>query len=111
MKSADPSATSTGYSIGVQQSRLPGMPLGKYCMWANPEIPPCPWTLLMTVEGISSQTCCALVSPRLTKCPPSAWCAYCVYVASQCHSLSPVSYTHLRAHETDSYLVCRLLLE
>src|SRR5665647_3766627 len=25
--------------------------------------------------------------------------------------LMPVSYTHLRAHETDSYLVCRLLLE
>ena len=25
--------------------------------------------------------------------------------------LCPVSYTHLRAHETDSYLVCRLLLE
>src|SRR5664279_2247186 len=23
----------------------------------------------------------------------------------------PVSYTHLRAHEPDSYLVCRLLLE
>src|SRR5664279_6180432 len=26
-------------------------------------------------------------------------------------SLKSVSYTHLRAHETDSYLVCRLLLE
>ena len=26
-------------------------------------------------------------------------------------SVPPVSYTHLRAHETDSYLVCRLLLE
>src|SRR5665647_3990239 len=26
-------------------------------------------------------------------------------------SSSAVSYTHLRAHETDSYLVCRLLLE
>ena len=25
--------------------------------------------------------------------------------------LASVSYTHLRAHETDSYLVCRLLLE
>ena len=25
--------------------------------------------------------------------------------------LIAVSYTHLRAHETDSYLVCRLLLE
>src|SRR5665647_573565 len=27
------------------------------------------------------------------------------------HSPGAVSYTHLRAHETDSYLVCRLLLE
>src|SRR5664279_5616290 len=27
------------------------------------------------------------------------------------HGVTPVSYTHLRAHETDSYLVCRLLLE
>ena len=26
-------------------------------------------------------------------------------------ALGSVSYTHLRAHETDSYLVCRLLLE
>src|SRR5664279_1824160 len=26
-------------------------------------------------------------------------------------SIVSVSYTHLRAHETDSYLVCRLLLE
>src|SRR5665647_1147135 len=27
------------------------------------------------------------------------------------HTMNTVSYTHLRAHETDSYLVCRLLLE
>src|SRR5665647_3867232 len=27
------------------------------------------------------------------------------------HDPGAVSYTHLRAHETDSYLVCRLLLE
>src|SRR5665647_384351 len=26
-------------------------------------------------------------------------------------TIASVSYTHLRAHETDSYLVCRLLLE
>src|SRR5665647_1942759 len=26
-------------------------------------------------------------------------------------TIPSVSYTHLRAHETDSYLVCRLLLE
>ena len=29
----------------------------------------------------------------------------------QIQDMGPVSYTHLRAHETDSYLVCRLLLE
>ena len=27
------------------------------------------------------------------------------------HALGPVSYTHLRAHETGRNLVCRLLLE
>src|SRR5665647_3823406 len=31
--------------------------------------------------------------------------------ATRCFSPPAVSYTHLRAHETDSYLVCRLLLE
>src|SRR5665647_193988 len=30
---------------------------------------------------------------------------------AQRQDVTPVSYTHLRAHETDSYLVCRLLLE
>src|SRR5664279_5995049 len=35
--------------------------------------------------------------------PNQVWCADITYI--------PVSYTHLRAHETDSYLVCRLLLE
>ena len=32
------------------------------------------------------------------------------YFSSRKYFLA-VSYTHLRAHETDSYLVCRLLLE
>src|SRR5665647_861411 len=32
-------------------------------------------------------------------------------VSSLGDGVDPVSYTHLRAHETDSYLVCRLLLE
>ena len=32
-------------------------------------------------------------------------------VAEYRQKLEAVSYTHLRAHETDSYLVCRLLLE
>src|SRR5674536_395644 len=29
----------------------------------------------------------------------------------RCDARSPVSYTHLRAHETPEHLVCRLLLE
>src|SRR5665647_2351315 len=47
---------------------------------------------------------CRRSPPPPTPCPRSHpregdwWC-------------TPVSYTHLRAHETDSYLVCRLLLE
>src|SRR5665647_337320 len=39
---------------------------------------------------------------RQTASPPARW---------QKAVQNPVSYTHLRAHETDSYLVCRLLLE
>ena len=37
-----------------------------------------------------------------------------IFYHSQLYELmsnGAVSYTHLRAHETDSYLVCRLLLE
>src|SRR5665647_470484 len=32
------------------------------------------------------------------------------HIAGKDNKITPVSYTHLRAHETDSYLVCRLLL-
>src|SRR5665647_1859136 len=38
------------------------------------------------------------------QCPALIFCPSCQYII-------PISYTHLRAHETDSYLVCRLLLE
>ena len=32
-------------------------------------------------------------------------------IKQQAHNIRPVSYTHLRAHETSLHLVCRLLLE
>ena len=35
----------------------------------------------------------------------------CILQRKDRQSIATVSYTHLRAHETDSYLVCRLLLE
>src|SRR5678815_5918594 len=36
---------------------------------------------------------------------------YNVQIIHTLHILIPVSYTHLRAHETPEHLVCRLLLE
>src|SRR5665647_2702213 len=36
---------------------------------------------------------------------------FCLALPQCCWRPTAVSYTHLRAHETDSYLVCRLLLE
>ena len=43
--------------------------------------------------------------PALEACPQKRG------VCTRVYTTTPVSYTHLRAHETDSYLVCRLLLE
>src|SRR5664279_6107133 len=41
-----------------------------------------------------------------------AWVAFlCGFLHGLIFVVTSVSYTHLRAHETDSYLVCRLLLE
>src|SRR5664279_1397087 len=37
--------------------------------------------------------------------------ARCIVPFIRLRNMGAVSYTHLRAHETDSYLVCRLLLE
>src|SRR5665647_3446888 len=45
-----------------------------------------------------------LTMPKPEEIPAKTW-------TSLATSTHPVSYTHLRAHETDSYLVCRLLLE
>src|SRR5665811_446539 len=36
---------------------------------------------------------------------------YCSAGSAACRDLNPVSYTHLRAHETVLDLVCRLLLD
>src|SRR5664279_1725689 len=40
----------------------------------------------------------------------SGWHTCCLLRRMIADGFIPVSYTHLRAHETDSYLVCRLLL-
>src|SRR5665647_3167356 len=44
-------------------------------------------------------------------CTPEQLDAEIKGVISLVNDVMAVSYTHLRAHETDSYLVCRLLLE
>src|SRR5680860_856104 len=49
----------------------------------------------------------SLIGPPISGWLASTWSWRWVFLIV----LVPVSYTHLRAHETDSYLVCRLLLE
>src|SRR5665647_3825109 len=44
-------------------------------------------------------------------CAHSTEGAMGIIVNQPAANIKSVSYTHLRAHETDSYLVCRLLLE
>ena len=55
-----------------------------------------------SVEAIEDKFTGMLASPGLMVAITLAVIVCCI---------GTVSYTHLRAHETDSYLVCRLLLE
>src|SRR5680860_1609850 len=71
---------------------------------------------------------CRIGSPSMSRLRWNRWCAMRSWGepglslssgvaqadwvrSSWLNTYIPVSYTHLRAHETDSYLVCRLLLE
>eukprot|EP00658_Telonema_sp_P-2_P022572 TRINITY_DN19020_c0_g1_i1.p1 TRINITY_DN19020_c0_g1~~TRINITY_DN19020_c0_g1_i1.p1 ORF type:complete len:107 (+),score=27.57 TRINITY_DN19020_c0_g1_i1:36-356(+) len=48
----------------------------------------------------------------LVECGPwNSWHRHFRLVCKEWSELKPVSYTHLRAHETPEHLVCRLLLE
>src|SRR5665647_3725955 len=93
----------------------------------------CKSQLLVPVSGTAVCDCCDVLpvchlkhflcdewsGNGLSECV-SFIAAVCLYQGKQIFfdklvfsvdSVMPVSYTHLRAHETDSYLVCRLLLE
>src|SRR5665647_3691780 len=64
------------------------------------------WRLSRSTDGLELLTL-AGAGPELLRCG---------YIVDRrgvetAVALGPVSYTHLRAHETASYLVCRLLLE
>eukprot|EP00658_Telonema_sp_P-2_P025166 TRINITY_DN20132_c0_g1_i2.p1 TRINITY_DN20132_c0_g1~~TRINITY_DN20132_c0_g1_i2.p1 ORF type:complete len:100 (+),score=19.21 TRINITY_DN20132_c0_g1_i2:477-776(+) len=69
--------------------------------------------------GCRSCTCRTETCPRsspVTKKSPSIvtsidWIPLRTSVSASGAPLIPVSYTHLRAHETPEHLVCRLLLE
>src|SRR5664279_1982222 len=59
-------------------------------------------------EAKGCRNCCILICDITRPVPNSLILP--VLVKELLHA-GTVSYTHLRAHETDSYLVCRLLLE
>src|SRR5678816_4378646 len=70
---------------------------------------------LQSSNRVGNPWCCARLSQFHTESPGTeSRCAYLRKLRSRCPSCrayGPVSYTHLRAHETPEHLVCRLLLE
>ena len=71
---------------------------------------PGPWTPSWTTPLFKRQRTRPKVSERMFWICGLSRYRFKMYLFLKCWYLS-VSYTHLRAHETDSYLVCRLLLE
>src|SRR5680860_1846437 len=86
-------------------------------MLVESHVPPNPTSRAATATATSANHVSAAavrISNQLTRsspCSASTGSSGAIWARSASSSLSAVSYTHLRAHETDSYLVCRLLLE
>src|SRR5665647_522907 len=80
--------------------------------WTNPETESV-WPFIIGVFGAASSLAVATLWTFLEYAFPIYLIVVNILVLLALYSkhLIPVSYTHLRAHETDSYLVCRLLLE
>ena len=64
----------------------------------------------VTVPGFISDPSLSRFSSLLQECTTRLWIVLISSRHSR-HCIRPVSYTHLRAHETSLHLVCRLLLE
>src|SRR5665647_3817486 len=60
---------------------------------------------LSPIKAVFSTAICNMIGPFLFSTAVAAT------IGTAIVTRDAVSYTHLRAHETDSYLVCRLLLE
>src|SRR5680860_1744329 len=61
--------------------------------------------------GVEGRHCCVDGETHQDKPPSDAGINMPKGQGARAPGINSVSYTHLRAHETDSYLVCRLLLE
>ena len=70
------------------------------------------WGSYLSAAVLEAETVCVRQAASGTLAPAlqTALDSELAFLQALC-GLTPVSYTHLRAHETDSYLVCRLLLE
>ena len=96
------------FSLNLQSSKLPSFQLGTAECTERLNPP----TLVRRLKSCSYLS----VPGRVSLPRPPAGRAHSVGRAPSVswwrqQAPAPVSYTHLRAHETDSYLVCRLLLE
>src|SRR5680860_1690134 len=81
-----------------------GRGLGLICDARGPTGAPC-----ACADSRNGPNCRTLQHLSATRCIRERWGGGCT--SATVMTPRAVSYTHLRAHETDSYLVCRLLLE
>src|SRR5665647_3865838 len=77
----------------------------KRCSGAGPTLTVLPVRASRTSQFLGSSFLPRSIRRYFTPCGPTST------GTPKRQNPAPVSYTHLRAHETDSYLVCRLLLE
>src|SRR5664279_5900373 len=112
-------AARVGYGMGAVHRRwvppqsawspvnVPATSAARRCRVASPSpstAVPMPIPLSVTSMTRSSLTVMVMASS-------SAWECRTALPTASLSTARAVSYTHLRAHETDSYLVCRLLLD
>ena len=83
--------TASGQRLNVTDRTIP-LQLALTTTWGKAKLPPISYAIMPGTDGVV-----LLGLPTLRDLGLDPY--------------TPVSYTHLRAHETDSYLVCRLLLE
>src|SRR5665647_837962 len=116
-----PEASTTGMSASSQPELEPGLPPEEGLQPVSSNVPRLTGVALTTSTRLFGPEGClsgagGSTAEASSRAPAQqSWTNHASHVTHgrrpKARRTGPVSYTHLRSHETDSYLVCRLLLE